>query len=245
MRTTKERGLRVGLQLYDTLTGEKRDFAPWDGKTVRMYVCGVTPYDTTHIGHAFTYLHVRRPVRYCGTRLCASTYVQNVTDIDDDILKRAKRDGERVGRTSGDRADAQLYADMRGAERRAARLYPRADEVDPEDRRDRERWSSGARLRARAATSTSASRSDPDYGALSTVCRGRDARARARARRRPGRPAQGRPARFRALAGAGAPGEPAWAAPGGRPAGLAHRVLGAWRRSYLGPRSTSTAAAPT
>ena len=43
------------MKLYDKLSGKKVDFTPLDGHTVRMYVCGVTPYDTTHVGHAVTY----------------------------------------------------------------------------------------------------------------------------------------------------------------------------------------------
>lgn len=58
-----------------------------------MYVCGITPYDTTHLGHAFTYLVfdvLGRNLRRHGLEV---TYVQNVTDLDDDMLRRARRDG--------------------------------------------------------------------------------------------------------------------------------------------------------
>ena len=83
------------MKLYDTLSGEKREFKPLDGRTVKMYVCGVTPYDTTHIGHAMTYLTFDVLNRYCQFLGWRVRYVQNVTDIDDDILKRAKRDNEQ------------------------------------------------------------------------------------------------------------------------------------------------------
>ena len=82
------------MKLYDTFSGKKAEFAPWDGHTVRMYVCGVTPYDTTHIGHAMTYLTFDVLNRYCQYLGWRVRYVQNVTDIDDDILKRARRDSE-------------------------------------------------------------------------------------------------------------------------------------------------------
>lgn len=59
-----------------------------------MYVCGITPYDTTHLGHAFTYMQFDALKRYLIFKGFKVTYTQNVTDIDDDILKRAKRDGK-------------------------------------------------------------------------------------------------------------------------------------------------------
>ncbi|WP_163506083.1 cysteine--1-D-myo-inosityl 2-amino-2-deoxy-alpha-D-glucopyranoside ligase [Fodinicola acaciae] len=79
------------LRLYDTATGEVRPTAP--GDPARMYVCGITPYDATHLGHAATYLTfdlVNRMWRDAGHRVA---YVQNVTDIDDPLLERAERDG--------------------------------------------------------------------------------------------------------------------------------------------------------
>ncbi|HVQ94001.1 MAG TPA: cysteine--1-D-myo-inosityl 2-amino-2-deoxy-alpha-D-glucopyranoside ligase [Mycobacteriales bacterium] len=79
------------LRLYDTATGEVRPTAP--GETARMYVCGITPYDATHLGHAATYLAfdlVNRVWRDAGHRV---RYVQNVTDVDDPLLERADRDG--------------------------------------------------------------------------------------------------------------------------------------------------------
>ena len=69
------------MRLYDTFSGEKKEFAPWDGRTVRLYVCGVTPYDTTHIGHAMTYLTFDVLSRYCQYLGWRVKYVQNVTDI--------------------------------------------------------------------------------------------------------------------------------------------------------------------
>ncbi|MGY1640691.1 cysteine--1-D-myo-inosityl 2-amino-2-deoxy-alpha-D-glucopyranoside ligase [Geodermatophilus sp. SYSU D00703] len=80
------------LKLYDTSRGEVVATAPED--TARMYVCGITPYDATHLGHAATYLAfdlVNRLWRDAGH---AVHYVQNVTDIDDPLLERADRDGE-------------------------------------------------------------------------------------------------------------------------------------------------------
>lgn len=59
-----------------------------------MYVCGITPYDTTHLGHAFTYVFFDALIRYFRFKGYSVEYTQNVTDIDDDILKRAKQEGK-------------------------------------------------------------------------------------------------------------------------------------------------------
>ncbi len=59
-------------------------------KPVGIYVCGITPYDTTHLGHAFTFITYDVIVRYLRFLKTKVTYVQNVTDIDDDLLIRAK-----------------------------------------------------------------------------------------------------------------------------------------------------------
>jgi L-cysteine:1D-myo-inositol 2-amino-2-deoxy-alpha-D-glucopyranoside ligase len=78
------------LRLHDTATGQIRPTAP--GATASMYVCGITPYDATHLGHAATYLAfdlINRLWRDLGHDVA---YVQNVTDIDDPLLERAARD---------------------------------------------------------------------------------------------------------------------------------------------------------
>ena len=82
------------LKLYNTLSQEKELFKSADpnGKLARIYVCGVTPYDTSHMGHAlvatvFDVLH--RYLEHCGYQV---SHIQNLTDIDDDIIKRARRD---------------------------------------------------------------------------------------------------------------------------------------------------------
>src|ERR1700749_2370203 len=80
------------LRLYDTAAGEFRPTTP-DG-TARMYVCGITPYDATHLGHAATFLAfdlIQRVWRDAGHDV---HYVQNVTDVDDPLLERDARDGE-------------------------------------------------------------------------------------------------------------------------------------------------------
>ena len=78
------------LRLYDTSAGEVRPTAP--GATARMYVCGITPYDATHLGHAATYLAFDLVHRQWLDNGHQVHYVQNVTDVDDPLLERAERD---------------------------------------------------------------------------------------------------------------------------------------------------------
>ncbi|KGN38702.1 cysteine--1-D-myo-inosityl 2-amino-2-deoxy-alpha-D-glucopyranoside ligase [Knoellia subterranea] len=81
----------AGLHLHDTSSGELRPVAP--GPVARLYVCGITPYDATHLGHAATYVAfdlVGRVLRDNGHEV---HYTQNVTDVDDPLLERAERDG--------------------------------------------------------------------------------------------------------------------------------------------------------
>jgi L-cysteine:1D-myo-inositol 2-amino-2-deoxy-alpha-D-glucopyranoside ligase len=81
------------LCLHDTATGGRRELTP-TGPTARLYVCGITPYDATHLGHAATYLAFDTLVRVWRDRGLRVDYVQNVTDIDDPLLERATRDGQ-------------------------------------------------------------------------------------------------------------------------------------------------------
>lgn len=77
------------LKIYNTLTRQKEEFKPIHPGKVGMYVCGVTIYDHCHIGHGRTFVSfdvVARYLRYAGYDL---TYVRNITDVDDKIIKRA------------------------------------------------------------------------------------------------------------------------------------------------------------
>lgn len=79
------------LSLSDTASAAKK---PVERKSVyRMYVCGITPYDATHLGHAATYLTFDLINRYLRASGAEVKYVQNITDIDDPLLERANRDG--------------------------------------------------------------------------------------------------------------------------------------------------------
>ena len=79
------------MKLFDTRTGEARTFVA--GHTVRLYVCGITPYDATHLGHAATYVAYDVLVRALEQHGHRVRYVRNVTDVDDDILRTARERG--------------------------------------------------------------------------------------------------------------------------------------------------------
>jgi len=75
------------VKIYNTFTEKKESLIL--AEKIGIYVCGITPYDTTHLGHAFTFIIYDTLIRYLKFQGADVTYVQNVTDIDDDILIRA------------------------------------------------------------------------------------------------------------------------------------------------------------
>jgi L-cysteine:1D-myo-inositol 2-amino-2-deoxy-alpha-D-glucopyranoside ligase len=86
-------GEGASLRLYDTSSGAVRTAMPADG-TAGIYVCGITPYDATHLGHAATYLAFDLVQRVWHDNGVSVRYVQNVTDVDDPLLERAAAIGE-------------------------------------------------------------------------------------------------------------------------------------------------------
>ncbi|MEU4605379.1 cysteine--1-D-myo-inosityl 2-amino-2-deoxy-alpha-D-glucopyranoside ligase [Kribbella sp. NPDC023972] len=97
------------LRLYDTASGGPVEVPPADGGTARMYVCGITPYDATHMGHAATYVTfdlINRLWRDAGYDV---HYTQNITDVDDPLLERAAATG--VDWTDLAEQEIQLFRD--------------------------------------------------------------------------------------------------------------------------------------
>ncbi len=82
------------MKIYNSRTRKKEEFKPLKKGEVTLYVCGITPYDTTHLGHAFTYISFDAVVKYLIYKGYKVNYTQNVTDIDDDILRKAKEEKE-------------------------------------------------------------------------------------------------------------------------------------------------------
>src|SRR2546429_9025019 len=81
------------LRVRDTLTQRNITVAPRGRKPLTLYVCGVTPYDSGHMGHAFTFSMFDVLVRFLEANGTRVKYVQNITDIDDPLFERARRDG--------------------------------------------------------------------------------------------------------------------------------------------------------
>jgi cysteinyl-tRNA synthetase len=85
------------LKIYNTLTREKQTFTPIVAGKVSMYVCGMTVYDYCHLGHARVMVVFDMVSRWLRTSAYEVTYVRNITDIDDKIIKRANENGETIG----------------------------------------------------------------------------------------------------------------------------------------------------
>jgi len=85
------------LKIYNTLGRRKQDFVPIEPGTVRMYVCGITVYDYCHLGHARVMLVFDMVQRWLRTSGFVVTYVRNITDVDDKIIRRALENGETIG----------------------------------------------------------------------------------------------------------------------------------------------------
>ena len=121
----------MSLRIYNTLSRDVVDFTPAEPGHVRMYVCGMTVYDLCHLGHARSMVAfdiVQRWLRASGLKV---TYVRNVTDIDDKIIKRAVENGESI-RSLTDRMIDALHqdADALGVER--PQFEPRATDYVPQ-----------------------------------------------------------------------------------------------------------------
>ncbi len=120
----------MALRIHNTLTRDLQTFAPLQAGQVRMYVCGMTVYDFCHIGHARSMVAfdvVQRWLKQSGYQV---TYIRNITDIDDKIIRRATENGETI-RTLTDRMIAALHedADALGIDRPSAE--PRATDHVP------------------------------------------------------------------------------------------------------------------
>ena len=118
------------MKLFNTLTGKEELFEPYDGKTVKMYVCGVTPYSSTHVGHALSYVvfdTLRRYLEYLGYEV---KHVQNFTDVDDKIIQRANEEGI-TGNQLTDRFIGDFFATMDRLNVQRADSYPRATQEIP------------------------------------------------------------------------------------------------------------------
>jgi cysteinyl-tRNA synthetase len=121
----------MSLRIYNTLSRELEEFSPMEPGHVRMYVCGMTVYDFCHIGHARSMVAfdiVQRWLRQSGLRV---TYVRNITDIDDKIIRRAVENGESV-RSLTDRMIGALHEDADALRVERPTHEPRATDHVPQ-----------------------------------------------------------------------------------------------------------------
>jgi cysteinyl-tRNA synthetase len=115
------------LKIYNTIAREYQIFEPVKPPNVSMYVCGVTPYDETHLGHGRAYVVfdvINRYLRFSGYNV---RYIQNITDIDDKIIKRANELGISINELTGKYIDS-YYEVMSRLNVKKADEYPRATE---------------------------------------------------------------------------------------------------------------------
>jgi L-cysteine:1D-myo-inositol 2-amino-2-deoxy-alpha-D-glucopyranoside ligase len=121
----------VTLSLFDSRRGARLPFEPLGDGPIGLYVCGVTPYDTGHLGHAFTYVSfdvLHRYLEYLGHDV---VYVQNLTDVDDDMLRRARELGEDY-LALGNRHVTTFLTEMAALNWLPPDHYPRATEHIPQ-----------------------------------------------------------------------------------------------------------------
>ncbi|HWG92096.1 MAG TPA: cysteine--tRNA ligase [Candidatus Thermoplasmatota archaeon] len=84
----------MALDVYNTLTGKKEPFTPLRPPEIRMYVCGLTPYEEAHIGHARAYVAYDVMRRFLEAEGFRVDHIQNITDVDDRIIARSQQSGE-------------------------------------------------------------------------------------------------------------------------------------------------------
>jgi cysteinyl-tRNA synthetase len=218
----------MGLRIYDTLEGEKREFAPVTPGRVGMYVCGMTVQDKPHVGHIRASLSgdvMRRYLLHLGYDV---TYVYNFTDVDDRIIERANDEGVAWESVSERNIDAYLrFADLHNIMR--ATHYPRATRHIPEILSLISTLIERGFAYAAAGDVYFEVRKKPDYGKLS----GRSVdEMRSGARVEVGE-AKRDPLDFALWKGA-KPGEPAWDSPWGSGRPGWHIECSAMSMKYLG-----------
>jgi len=222
------------LCLHDTLRGEVVPFAPISAGPVGLYVCGVTPYDTGHLGHAFTYVSfdvLHRYLEYLGHDV---VYVQNLTDVDDDLLKRARELGEDY-LALGNRHVTTFLTEMAALNWLPPDRYPRATEHIPQMRAMIARLlERGHAYRAEGHVYYDVG-SWPAYGELSRLPRDAMLPIANERGNMPDMPGKRDPLDF-VLWQPSAPDEPAWDSPWGAGRPGWHIECSAMSTAYLGPR---------
>jgi L-cysteine:1D-myo-inositol 2-amino-2-deoxy-alpha-D-glucopyranoside ligase len=200
------------MQLYNVLTRRLDPLAPVDNR-ITLYVCGITPYDTTHLGHGFTYATFDVLIRYLESQGHTVRYVQNVTDIDDDILRKA-REVEGDWLDVGNRWTTHFIDDNVDLNIRPPEYYPRATDVIAEIiQAVQDLLGRGVAYEAAGNVYFEIAK-DPDFGKLSRMSRPDMLPVANERGNKPDDPHKRDPLDF-VLWQAQAPGEPAWDSPWG------------------------------
>ncbi|OLE35316.1 MAG: cysteine--tRNA ligase [Actinobacteria bacterium 13_1_20CM_3_68_9] len=201
---------------------------------VGIYVCGITPYDTTHLGHAFTYVVFDVLVRTLRAAGQAVRYVQNVTDVDDDIIRRARELGTTWDRLAEEET-AVYKADMAALNVLAPDEFPRASQTIPKIIELVRTLEAQGRAYRRDSNVYFRVASIPDYGRLSRLRREEMIKLSAERGADPNDPRKQDPLDF-LLWQASAPSEPRWPSPWGDGRPGWHIECSAMALEHLGPQ---------
>jgi len=121
----------MAIRVYNTYTRKTEDFKPVNDKKVRMFVCGPTVYDFSHLGHARTYIAYDIIARWLRHRGFDLFYLMNITDIDDKIIKRAREKNEDPLKLAR-RFEESFFQDIASLQINTISVYARASEHIPE-----------------------------------------------------------------------------------------------------------------
>ena len=119
------------LKLYNTLSRKKEVFKPRKGKKINMFVCGPTVYDYSHLGHAKTYIQFDIIVRYLRMIGYKVFYLQNITDLDDKIINKAREENQDWKKIK-EKYEAFYIEDMKKLNVNSVNKYARATDYIPE-----------------------------------------------------------------------------------------------------------------
>lgn len=219
------------MRLFNTQTGQVERFTAIDNK-VGIYVCGVTPYDTTHAGHAFNALTYDILIRYLRAQGITVTYVQNVTDIDDDILRKAKELGTTWDEL-GTRETNKYRQDLADLNALDPDYYVRATDHVPQMIVLIESLIAKKHAYEKNGSVYFSVESDPDFGKLSHIPREQMLPIANERGNTPDDPNKQDPLDF-ILWQAAAPGEPTWESPWGPGRPGWHIECSAMATTYLG-----------
>ncbi len=219
------------LKIHNTMTGKKELFSALR-EPVGMYVCGITPYDVTHLGHAFTYVFFDVAARWLRDQGLRVKYVQNLTDVDDDVLKKAAQLGKDWKEVVSENTKLFLE-DMRWLNNAPPDVFPRATDHMNDIIRIVEGLVVKGRAYERGGSVYFSVGSDREYGKLSKLSREEMLPVANERGNRPDDPNKRDPLDF-VLWQAARPGEPSWLSPWGRGRPGWHIECTAMSTRYLG-----------